>query len=103
MAVDPGQVAREIWTFLVGPPLPHPQFHRATATAAVAGFGVQVQDPTVSGWHNVTFWSVEADWDDESGRTEMRVEVEVSAGPGIRMSFGRIAFSATVLAEIPTT
>jgi hypothetical protein len=100
MGVNPGQTARETWTFLVGPAFSPQQFRRATATAAVAGFGVQVQDPTAHGWHNVTFWSVEADWDDESGRTEMRVEVEISAGPGIRMTFGRIAFSATVLAEL---
>jgi len=100
MNVGLDQSARETWTFLVGPSFSPSQFHRATATAAVAGFGVQVQDPTVPGWHNVTFWSVEADWDDESGRTEMRVEAEISAGPGTRMSFGRVAFSATVLAAI---
>ena len=103
MGASPNQTKRETWTFLVGPGFPQPQFRRATATAAVAGFGVQVEDPTAYGWHNLTFWSVEADWDDESGRTEMRVEVEISAGPGIRMSFGRVAFSATVLAELPGT
>lgn len=98
MGLGPDQSARETWTFLVGPNFSQPQFYRATATAAVAGFGVQVQDPTAPGWHNVTFWSIEADWDDESGRTEVRVEVDMSVGPGIRMSFGRIAYSATVVA-----
>jgi hypothetical protein len=98
MGLGPNETARETWTFLVGPAFPQSQFQRAIATASDAGFGVQVQDPTAFGYYNVTVWSVEADWDDESGRTEMRVEVDMSAGPGIRMSFGRIAYSATVLA-----
>jgi hypothetical protein len=50
MGASPNETKRKTWTFLVGP-----GFRRATATAAVAGFGVQVEDPTAYGWHNLTF------------------------------------------------
>jgi hypothetical protein len=49
----------------------------------------------------LAFDSVEADWDDESGRAEMRVEVRMETGPGINMALQRIGYSATVLAEPP--
>src|SRR5580765_7347344 len=71
----------ETWTFFVGPPLTRTQFHRAIGTASVslqtmdilgapAGFTVQVV-------------SVEADWDDESERVEVRVEVLLSSSSSL--------------------
>jgi hypothetical protein len=45
--------------------------------------------------------SVEADWDDEQRRTEMRVEINMSTGPGAHLELLSIGFSATVLAELP--
>jgi len=87
----------ETWTFLVGPALPQ-QFLRATASVSLAGYGIFVTDPNT--WHNLTFESVEADWDDESGRTEVRVEVRI-VGAGISFTLSKIGFSVTVLAELP--
>jgi hypothetical protein len=57
----------------------------------------------VPGWYGMDVLSVEADWDDASGRTEMRVEVRAQAGPGTRMQPQVVGFSATVLAELPAT
>lgn len=96
-----GQSLRDTWTFLVGPALPHPQFHRATASVFVAGYAIYVADPTANGWHSLDFQSVEADWDDESGKTEMRVEIALTTGTGIYFTLSKIGFSATVLAESP--
>ena len=57
----------------------------------------------VPGWYGMDVLSVEADWDDESGRTEMRVEVRAQAGRGTRVQPGVVGFSATVLAELPAS
>jgi len=93
------QERRETWTFLVGPALPQ-RFLRATASVSVAGYGIYLFGPT-DAWYNLAFESVEADWDDESGRTEMRVEVEISTG-SIHYNLAKIGYEATVLAELPT-
>ena len=45
--------------------------------------------------------SVDADWDDESGQVEVRVELSVRCLPASSSaSINKLAFSATVLAEI---
>ena len=93
--------ALQTFTYLVGPELPRPQFVRATGSASVAAYALYESDPAASGWHSFAFESVEADWDDESRRTEMRVEVRVQTGPGTHVSLSRIGYSATVLAELP--
>jgi len=98
-----GQSLRDTWTFLVGPALPHPQFHRATASVFVAGYAIYVPpvtDPMMANaWHSLDFQSVEADWDDESGKTQMHVEVALSTGTGLYFTLSKIGFSVTVLAE----
>jgi hypothetical protein len=88
----------ETYTFLIGPMLAPGQFHRATASAAMTGY--TVYNDAVPGWYGMDVLSVEADWDDETRRTEMRVEVRAQAGPGTRVTAGVIGFSATVLAAI---
>jgi hypothetical protein len=93
--------AIQTFTFLIGPELPRPQFVRATGTASVAAYALYDSDPAANGWHSLAFESVEADWDDESRKTEMRVEVRVQTGPGTHLSLARIGYSATVLAELP--
>ena len=97
--VSANQSKQETWTFLVGPALPE-RFLRATASVSVAGYGVYIADPT-NAWHNLAFSSVEADWDDESSRTEARVEVLISAR-GMSFTLSRIGFSVTVLAALPS-
>src|SRR5260370_27379164 len=63
----------ETWTFLVGPTLPRPQFYRAIGTASVALQTVDIQG-TPPGL-TVYVVSVEADWDDDSEKVEVPVEV----------------------------
>lgn len=87
----------ETWTFFVGPPLTRTQFHRAIGTASVslqtmdilgapAGFTVQVI-------------SVEADWDDESERVEVRVEVLLSSSL-TAIKVDQLRYWVTILAQI---
>jgi hypothetical protein len=101
VSADADSIAVETYTFLIGPTLSAGQFHRATASASITNQVVMVD--AVPGWYGMDVLSVEADWDDESGRTEMRVELRAQAGPGTRVVAGVIGFSATVLAELPAT
>lgn len=100
--LDPEKSTVEVWTFFVGPRLSRREFHRAAATSFVTADGRKVTDPAVTSWHNVAIDSVEADWDDETGRTEMRVEIRAEAGPGVFLSVTRLGFSAYVLGELPS-
>ena len=67
------QRTTETWTFLVGPTLTRLQFHRAIGTASVASQIVSVQPSPRE--FTVNIHSVEADWDDENQRVNMRVEI----------------------------
>jgi len=87
------------FTFLVGPELPRPQFYRAIASASVTSSGVNVMG--TGGWGSVSIESVEADWDDESSRTQVRVEFNATTGPGIHPSVQRVSYNVTILGEIP--
>jgi hypothetical protein len=93
----------ETWTFLVGPALPQ-RFIRATASVSVVGYAdwANAPDPNMpsGSWHSLDIQSVEADWDDETGKTELRVEVAIGAAGG-NFTLAKIGFTATVLAEIP--
>jgi hypothetical protein len=97
-AVGPDAIAVETFTFLIGPTLAAGQFQRATASASFAGYMVYVD--SAGGYHGMDFVSIEADWDDESGKTEMRVEVRAQAGTGARVQPQKIGFLATVLVAI---
>ena len=87
----------ETWTFFVGPNLTRTQFYRAIGTASVsfqtmdilgapAGFTVQIV-------------SVEADWDDESERVEVRVEVLLSSSL-TSVNINQLRYWVTILAQI---
>jgi hypothetical protein len=94
----------ETWTFLVGPQLqpPSQRFIRATASVSVAGYEVSsvgVASGTISSSHSLNIQSVEADLDEESGKTELRVEVAIGAS-GTSFTLAKIGFTATVLAEV---
>lgn len=93
----------ETWTFLVGPALPQ-RFIRATASVSVVAYAVYANpsDPSMpsGSWHSLDIQSVEADWDDESGKTELRVEVAIGVSGG-NFNLAKIGYTATVLAEVP--
>jgi len=93
----------ETWTFLVGPALPQ-RFIRATASVSLVGYAGYANPPDANmprgPWRSLDIQSVEADWDDESGKTELRVEVAIGASGG-NFGLAKIGFTATVLAEVP--
>jgi hypothetical protein len=63
--------------FLVGPTLTRLQFHRAIGTASVASQNRQHTNRAAE--FTVNIHSVEADWDDENQRVNMRVEIGLIA------------------------
>lgn len=90
----------ETWTFLVGPHVGSGAFRRAVATASIAGWIVQAP-PNGSGPYEVTVLSVEADWDDESGRTEVRVEIRASSHiPDTAVIVTRLNFSVSIVLAV---
>jgi len=87
----------ETWTFLVGPTLPRPQFYRAIGTASVSLQTVDIQGAPAG--FTVHVVSVEADWDDESERVEVRVEVLLSSDM-IGVNINQLRYWVTILAKI---
>jgi hypothetical protein len=93
---DQGEIT-ETWTFFVGPTLTRGQFYRAIGMASVslqtmdilgapAGFTIQIV-------------SVEADWDDESEKVEVRVEVLISSSL-TSININQLRYWVTILAQI---
>ena len=97
--VSGGQQQTQTWTFLVGPTFARGQFYRAIATASVSSQSAILQ--TTSGNFVLAVSSVEADWDDESGRVEVRVEVYLSSSTGgPQLSVNQLRYWVTILAQI---
>jgi hypothetical protein len=49
-------------------------------------------------------WDVDADWDDESGHVELRIEAEVGAfSASGHASMNAIAFHVIILAALPAS
>jgi|SRR5438876_5105311 len=89
---------KETFTILVGPVLTRKQFFRASATASLTKTSLNVNRvPFVASWQIL---SVDADWDDESGQVELRIEAEVDVfgAQGNNVSIFGIGFHVTILA-----
>ena len=86
---------KQTFSVLLGPKLTNRQFLRAIATASFAR--------TETFGHTMcNIWDVDADWDDESGQVELRIEAEVGAfSSSGHASMNAIAFHVTILAAIP--
>ena len=86
---------KQTFSVLLGPKLTNRQFLRAIATASFAR--------TETFGHTMcNIWDVDADWDDESGQVELRIEAEVGAFSGSgHASMNAFAFHVTILAAIP--
>ena len=86
---------KQTFSVLLGPKLTNRQFLRAIATASLAR-------TETSGHTMCNIWDVDADWDDESGHVELRIEAEVGAfsSSGHANMFA-IAFHVTILAALP--
>ena len=97
--VSGGQQQTQTWTFLVGPTFARGQFYRAIATASVSSQSAILQ--TTSGNFVLAVSSVEADWDDESGRVEVRVEVYLSSSTGgPQVGVNQFRYWVSILAQI---
>ena len=76
--IDTGNIAadslsrtnKQTFSVLLGPKLTNRQFLRAIATASFAR-------TDTFGHTMCNIWDVDADWDDESGQVELRIEAEV--------------------------
>src|SRR3954452_3001619 len=91
------QRTTETWTFLVGPPLTRLQFHRAIGTASVASQIVSVQNTPRE--FTVNIHSVEADWDDENQKVNVRVEIGIIAN-GATVTITQIRYWVAILAQM---
>jgi len=86
---------KQTFSVLLGPKLTNRQFLRAIATASFAR-------TETSGHTMCNIWDVDADWDDESGHVELRIEAEVGAfSSSGHASMFAIAFHVTILAALP--
>jgi len=91
---------KEIFTILVGPVFARKQFLQANATASLTNTSFEIDLPPVfANWQVV---SADADWDDESGQVELRIEALVDCRGNVNNTasiFG-FAFHVTILAAV---
>ncbi len=99
-AQGPGFVTqKETFSVLVGPVLTRRQFREAIAIASLAktSFSINAAPATV-GWQIL---NVDADWDDESGQVELRIEAAVNcSGQNNNSSINGFVFHVTILAAV---
>ena len=81
----------------MGPTLTRLQFHRAIGTASIASQIVSVQ--TSPREFTVNIHSVEADWDDENEKVNMRVEIGLISN-GATMTVTQIRYWVAILAQL---
>jgi hypothetical protein len=84
-------------TFLVGPTLTRGQLYRAIATASVASQSVSKRG--VPSEYMVEINSVEANWDDESERVEVRVELSLRSSRA-NVTINQLRYWVAILAKI---
>jgi hypothetical protein len=90
--------AKETFTLHVGPPLTSAEFVRGIAAASpisveqkLLGFGSAF---------SARWWvaDADADFDDEAGKTQLRIEAGVHSTGGFYVALHQLAFQATILA-----
>ncbi len=93
-----GLSQRETFTALVDPQLEAGQFRRALVVASLADIRYFDNDPTTS---DSVQWSIEqaqADFDDESGKVELRVSVGINIWGIVSAEIHGISFQVTTIA-----
>jgi hypothetical protein len=92
--------AKEIFSVLLGPKLTNRQFVRAIATASIVKSQLgNIKTGGFAAWHIV---DADADWDDESGQVELRIEAQVDCiGANQNVTINGLAFQVTILAALP--
>jgi hypothetical protein len=93
-------IAKETFSVLIGPKLANRQFVRAIATASIVK--TQIANIAPGGFATWNIVDVDADWDDESGQVELRIEAQVNcSGANQIASINAFAFHVTILAALP--
>lgn len=96
-----GTVHRETYTALIDPQLEKEQFHRSVAIASLATFTYRDQDATQNDGVQWAIEEAQADFDDESGKVQLRVAVMINPqGKGCYAAINQIAFQVTTLARV---
>lgn len=90
----------ETFTFFLEPAFSPGQFRRAIANASLAGYFLATQNITQILGATLEVTSADADWDDESGRVEVRINARVGATQGGDVRITRFAYHVTVLAAV---
>ena len=88
---------KETFSVLLGPVLTRRQFVQATGTASLTGFGFN--NVAAGGNANWVIGAVDADWDDETGQVEIRIEVSASSGKMV-IQVNKLGYHVTILAEM---
>src|SRR6266566_1732437 len=92
---------KETFTVLIGPVFRRKQFLQANASASLAK--IHLVGASMAGSMNAT-WQIlgaDADWDDESGQVELRIEAEaICTGVNQVASIPGFTFNVTILAAI---
>ena len=89
----------QTFTVLLGPVLRRQQFIRAIGIASMTKTQVNLQ--AVPNSVAMSIVGIDADWDDESGQVELRVETNVSvSGNNNSVAINGFAFQVTILAQI---
>ena len=90
-----GVSQKETFTVLVGPVFTRKQFVQANATAS---FTKLVSNTSSADWQIL---GVDADWDDESGQVELRIEAQVDcSGANKSAQINGFGFHVTILAAV---
>src|SRR5437667_8610902 len=92
-------VSKETFTVLVGPVFTRRQFVRANATASFTQTVLNINTlPQSTAWQML---GVDADWDDESGQVELRIEAQVNVfGSQNQASILGFGVHVTILAAV---
>lgn len=89
----------QTFTVLLGPVLTRQQFFRASGSASVAKTSVNTQAAPFSFSWGIA--AVDADWDDESGQVELRIETFVSvSGTNNSAAINGFGFQVAILAAV---
>ena len=94
---------KEIFTVLIGPVFTKKQFVQANATASLTKTGFQTTAGAAGGTSSSSWQilGVDADWDDESGQVELRIEAQVVCyGASQNATISGFAFHVTILAAV---
>jgi len=92
---------KEIFTVLIGPVFTKQQFVQANATASVTKTAFSIIGGVGQDNFSWQILGVDADWDDESGQVELRIEAQVAcSGPSQNATINGFAFNVTILAAV---